>query len=113
MVSNLHKKERGVDRTVFNLLHAIPDAEEYQGDLRAHCENASRFLGEWMDATRKQQSAYQALRVELDLIHNLIGVGDKAVRQWKEDITDGAHDLGLLMPRLGFRVIKDIPEVPA
>lgn len=106
-----HTKEvRGVDKTVGNLLHAVPDAEEFMGELKEHEEALTKALDELSEARLKVRLAELALISEFDLLKATIQRGSKTLAAWKTDIQQGADDLAPLYPALGFRVVKTLPK---
>lgn len=109
-MSNLRKEVRGVDRIAGNLLMAIPDCKEYQDRLHTICEALRAEIRELVEVDRQQSQRLKSINVNLGLLADEIRRADDVIRSWEVDIEEGAHDLGLLMPILGFRVIKDIPK---
>lgn len=106
---NVNKEERGVDKTVGNLLHAIPDAEEYQERLHTICDTLRDEIKQFIEVEREQAQRLKSMNVNLQLLADEIRRADDVVRSWRNDIQGGAADLGMLIPKLGFRVIKDLP----
>ena len=109
-MSNQTREARGVDKTVGNLLHAIPDAREYQERIEHLTDSISSEIHEWMATAKLQDARIRSINVNLELLADEIRRGSKVIDGWEQDIRAGASDLSLAFPRLGFRVIKDIPE---
>ena len=110
---NQTKTVRGVDRVVGELLLAVPDAEEFLVDIDCLQASIEKDLIDLRGARQAEQLAISSLRVNLNLLADRM---KRAHADWgdrKKEIQAGAEDVAALFPRLGFRVIKDLPDVPA
>ena len=112
-MSNLTKEVRGVDRTVGELLYAVPDVDAFLSDLDEIEANMNERLRTLAELRRQEKALVLALESDIRLLQDLVSRGHKEWLARKGQIEAGAEDLGLQMPRLGFRIIKPLPQETA
>lgn len=107
-MSNPIKEERGVDRIVGELLCLMPDADEYLEDVQASISNLASHLDDLREAQRLVKVATLAVQADIDLLRDRTLRARDDWQRRKIEIEAGAEDIGIAMPRLGFRIVKPL-----
>ena len=108
---NLDRESRGVDRIAGELLCAVPDVGAAISRIEAIEASMTHHLEELIAARRAENLAVLALKADAELLAEEMGRDRRDWNGRREEIEAGAADLGLQMPRLGFRIVKPLPEV--
>ena len=107
---NLERNVRGVDRIAGEFLAALPDVAEALSRHDQIQESMTKHLAELLQGRRQVYLAELALKADIELLASENRDNWRDWRGRKEEIEAGAADLGLAVPQLGFRVIKDLPD---